>query len=297
MADFDLTQTDAQVQSILNDAQDAQGAGAQTTLTTDYIMLKDTSGNYHKILKDSFTEACRNVLAGLLVNNDKGTTISQIPAIASGDFGSVTPANLASVLGGQYNNMGTLNTTDFATVVASGNYKAYFASESAASTYHCPIAGTVCLVVSNQQNLIMQFVYGSGGAATRSGSLSTPTTVGTWGVWTRCDNFGYNSLSDLASALGGGLRTPLAQSSQGAQVFTDGLYYVWGEGIANARDGKRYALVVIQSRSDGYQVWTIGDAFDFGTDSSTKNLLYEIRENGVAVWKGSSLPCYIRKLA
>lgn len=99
MADFDLTQTDAQVQSILNDAQNAQGAGAQTTLTTDYIMLKDTSGNYHKILKDSFTEACRNVLAGLLVNNDKGTTISQIPAIASGDFGSVTPANLASVLG------------------------------------------------------------------------------------------------------------------------------------------------------------------------------------------------------
>ena len=101
MADFDLTQTDAQVQSILNDAQDAQGAGAQTTLTTDYIMLKGTNGRYHKILKDSFTEAVRNVLAGLLVNNDKGTTISQIPAIASGDFGSVTPANLASVLGGQ----------------------------------------------------------------------------------------------------------------------------------------------------------------------------------------------------
>ena len=100
MADFDLTQTDAQVQSILNDAQDVQGAGAQTTLTTDYIMLKGTNGRYHKILKDSFTEAVRNVLAGLLVNNDKGTTISQIAAIASGDFGSVTPANLASVLGG-----------------------------------------------------------------------------------------------------------------------------------------------------------------------------------------------------
>jgi hypothetical protein len=99
MADFDLTQTDQQVQNILNDAQDAMGAGAQTTLTTDYIMLKGTNGRYHKILKDSFTEAVRNVLAGLLVNNDKGTTISQIPAIASGDFGSVTPANLASVLG------------------------------------------------------------------------------------------------------------------------------------------------------------------------------------------------------
>ena len=99
MADFVLTQTDAQVQSVLNDAQDAQGAGAQTTLTTEYVMLKDTEGRYHKILKSSLTEACRNVLAGLLVNNDKGTTISQIAAIASGDFGSVTPANLASVLG------------------------------------------------------------------------------------------------------------------------------------------------------------------------------------------------------
>ena len=100
MADFDLTQTDQQVQNILNDGQSAMGAGAQTTLTTEYVMLKDTNGVYHKILKNSLTEACRNVLADLLVNNDKGTTISQIPAIASGDFGSVTPANLASVLGG-----------------------------------------------------------------------------------------------------------------------------------------------------------------------------------------------------
>lgn len=100
MADFDLTQTDQQVQNILNDGQSAMGAGAQTTLTTEYVMLKDTNGVYHKILKSSFTEAIRDVLAGLLVNNDKGTTISQIAAIASGDFGSVTPANLASVLGG-----------------------------------------------------------------------------------------------------------------------------------------------------------------------------------------------------
>lgn len=102
MADFDLTQTDQQVQNILNDAQGAMGASAQTTLTTEYVMLKDTNGVYHKILKSSFTEAIRDVLAGLLVNNDKGTTINQIAAIASGDFGSITPANLASVLGGVY---------------------------------------------------------------------------------------------------------------------------------------------------------------------------------------------------
>ena len=99
MADFDLVQTDAQVQSILNDGQSAMGASAQTTLTTEYVMLKDTNGIYHKILKSSFTEAIRDTLAGLLVNNDKGTTINQIAAIASGDFGSITPANLASVLG------------------------------------------------------------------------------------------------------------------------------------------------------------------------------------------------------
>lgn len=100
MADFDLTQTDAQVQSILNDGQNMQGAGAQTTLTTESVLLKDVNGNYHKILKSSFTEAIRDTLAGLLVNNDKGTTINQIAAIANGDFGSITPANLASVLGG-----------------------------------------------------------------------------------------------------------------------------------------------------------------------------------------------------
>ena len=105
MVDFDLTQTDQQVQNILNDAQGAMGASAQTTLTTEYVMLKDTSGVYHKILKSSFTEAIRDVLAGLLVNNDKGTTINQIAAIASGDFGSITPANLASVLGDVMNHI------------------------------------------------------------------------------------------------------------------------------------------------------------------------------------------------
>lgn len=124
MADFDLTQTDQQVQNILNDAQGAMGASAQTTLTTEYVMLKDTSGIYHKILKSSFTEAIRDVLAGLLVNNDKGTTINQIAAIASGDFGSITPANLASVLGGlEY--AGEINSSNIANVKV-GVMRAYF---------------------------------------------------------------------------------------------------------------------------------------------------------------------------
>lgn len=132
MADFDLTQTDQQVQNILNDAQGAMGASAQTTLTTEYVMLKDTSGVYHKILKSSFTEAIRDVLAGLLVNNDKGTTINQIAAIASGDFGSITPANLASVLGGllcQGNNNKDVDLNDW-------NETGFYMIQNYSSPYH-----------------------------------------------------------------------------------------------------------------------------------------------------------------
>ena len=144
MADFDLTQTDAQVQSILNDGQNMQGAGAQTTLTTESVLLKDVNGNYHKILKSSFTEAIRDTLAGLLVNNDKGTTINQIAAIASGDFGSITPANLASVLGGLLSSQTLMrkvfetdeNTyTDYDDFVRGG----VFYSGDAFTISHCPV--------------------------------------------------------------------------------------------------------------------------------------------------------------
>ena len=85
----------------LSDKKLAETSSETGVQTTDYVLLQDTDGAYHKILKSNFTEAIRNTLAGLLVNNDKGTSVNQIPAIASGDLGSVTPANLASVLGGQ----------------------------------------------------------------------------------------------------------------------------------------------------------------------------------------------------
>ena len=83
----------------LSDKKLAETSSETGVQTTDYVLLQDTDGAYHKILKSNFTEAIRNTLAGLLVNNDKGTSVNQIPAIASGDLGSVTPANLASVLG------------------------------------------------------------------------------------------------------------------------------------------------------------------------------------------------------
>ena len=178
MADFDLTQTDAQVQSILNDAQGAMGAGAQTSLTTDYIMLKDTSGNYHKILKDSFTEACRNVLAGLLVNNDKGTTISQIAAIASGDFGSVTPANLASVLGVTTNSIAS--DQDLNDIKTAGKYYVV------GTPTNMPFSGLhrgILIVESFTYNGSSYYSQTYREIVNNACKLYTRTCDGTWGNW------------------------------------------------------------------------------------------------------------------
>ena len=76
---------------------------SQTTVaTTDAVMLKDTNGEYHSIDKASFNEAVRASLGSILTNFDKGSSITRIPGIDSNnDLGSVTAANLASVLGGQ----------------------------------------------------------------------------------------------------------------------------------------------------------------------------------------------------
>ena len=76
--------------------------GTKTTaVNTDYVLLEDTNGNYQKIAKNSFTEAVRNTLGDILRNNDKGTSVNGLPALGSdNDFGSITTANLASVLGG-----------------------------------------------------------------------------------------------------------------------------------------------------------------------------------------------------
>lgn len=184
MADFNLTQTDQQVQNILNDAQGAMGASAQTTLTTEYVMLKDTNGVYHKILKSSFTEAIRDVLAGLLVNNDKGTTISQIAAIASGDFGSITPANLASVLDiflGAIRKGNIESTVDFNTFTPN-TLSFSWNSANDYATYHAPFSGSLAVFTLD---------WGSGYMAqiafclTEKGIASRFTNQGTgsWREW------------------------------------------------------------------------------------------------------------------
>lgn len=76
---------------------------SQVSITDQYVPLQDTDGNIVKISPASFQEALRVELGKLLANNDKGTTISGVPALSGSgnslDFGSITPANLASVLG------------------------------------------------------------------------------------------------------------------------------------------------------------------------------------------------------
>ena len=182
MADFDLSQTDQQVQNILNDAQGAMGAGAQTTLTTEYVMLKDTNGVYHKILKSSFTEAIRDVLAGLLVNNDKGTTINQIAAIASGDFGSITPANLASVLGGTLGIMGNLNASkDLDSLHEDKNVsKVYICTGAYPANWPGSVTGNgIVIDFSYSSGAGFQIVFGTRGIAARNKGIS----VTGWSSW------------------------------------------------------------------------------------------------------------------
>ena len=84
----------------LEDKKLSESASQSTLASTDAIMLKGTDGTYHEIARDSLVEAVRSVMGGILKNLDKGTTIGALAALGSGDdLGSITPANLASVLG------------------------------------------------------------------------------------------------------------------------------------------------------------------------------------------------------
>jgi len=257
MADrvYNLTQTGAEVQDIINDADNAKGAGATTSLTTDYIMLKDTNGQYHKIQKDSFTEAVRNTLASLLVNNDKGTTISQIAAIASGDFGSVTPANLASVLGDTVSYNGEMNNLKksgvFDCTSASGN--------PFGQNYTCIVFSTYV-----KGNILLQRAYRNNRAKMRW--LWDTSSQGDWTDWTEIyGSYMLNNseiLSPLASALGGG-------SLIGVQPPTD----AFGQSDGEYRDVTvSYGILLVRNYGTGEtSVYSVGDG--------TSHLIYPSTQN------------------
>lgn len=85
----------------IQDKDLANRTSQSTVASTDYILLEDTNGAYHKIAKASFTEAVRGALGSVINSVAKGTDIAKVPVLDSNnDLGMGTLANLASVLGG-----------------------------------------------------------------------------------------------------------------------------------------------------------------------------------------------------
>lgn len=88
---------------VLKEVQDkdlANQTSASTINSSDYVMLQDTNGGYHKISKASFTEAVRGALGSVINSVAKGSDIAKVPVLDSNnDLGMGTLANLASVLG------------------------------------------------------------------------------------------------------------------------------------------------------------------------------------------------------
>ena len=202
----------------LSDKKLAETSSETGVQTTDYVLLQDTDGAYHKILKSNFTEAIRNTLAGLLVNNDKGTSVNQIPAIASGDLGSVTPANLASVLG-ESKVEDLASGADLDTKITVGRYSCPY-NDTAAALVHCPTNMAFSMYVFRTLS-ISQLI------ATHTNELwyRSKSSDGSWHSWERVDNYGTTSLAELASALGvrGEYRWSDYNSAQGA-VFKLGSF-------------------------------------------------------------------------
>lgn len=80
-------------------AGEASGA-TDITSQCEYLIKNGQTGEFMNVLKSYIDESVRSALGALVNNLDKGTTIKSVLATdSSNDLGSITPANLASVLG------------------------------------------------------------------------------------------------------------------------------------------------------------------------------------------------------
>lgn len=97
----------------IQDKDLANRTSQSTVASTDYILLEDTDGAYHKIAKASFTEAVRGALGSVINSVAKGTDIAKVPVLDSNnDLGMGTLTNLASVLGVPAKITGRINAAD-----------------------------------------------------------------------------------------------------------------------------------------------------------------------------------------
>lgn len=79
-------------------ASDASGASDMTS-QCEFLIKNGQTGEFMNFLKSYIDESVRNALGALVNNLDKGTSIKSVLATdADNDLGSITPANLASVL-------------------------------------------------------------------------------------------------------------------------------------------------------------------------------------------------------
>lgn len=206
----------------LADKKLAETSSETGVQTTDYVLLQDTDGAYHKILKRNFTEAIRNTLAGLLVNNDKGTSVNQIPAIASGDLGSVTPANLASVLGAGFFKQrlysgGDFNNIKTNAIVSVENCSTNNPASMKYGVLFCSFNGNIgyqLYIPNSSDNYIYIRPYYND-----SFRDWQRITIGALGYLSS-----YTSLADLASALGG-VSTSVAKNG-GTTTVSTGVYAI-----------------------------------------------------------------------
>ena len=84
----------------IQDKDLANRTSQSSIASSDYVLLEDTNGAYHKIAKASFTEAVRGALGSVINSVAKGTDIAKVPVLDSNnDLGMGTLSNLASVLG------------------------------------------------------------------------------------------------------------------------------------------------------------------------------------------------------
>jgi len=78
-------------------------AGASAIANLKFLLVNGDDDGFNTAIKAYIDEAVRSAFGALVDNLDKGTAISRVLATdANHDLGSITPANLASVLGGWF---------------------------------------------------------------------------------------------------------------------------------------------------------------------------------------------------
>lgn len=76
-------------------------SGAASIANLKFLLANDDTEGFNTAIKAYIDEAIRSALGALVNNLDKGTAISRILATdENNDLGTITPANLSSVLGG-----------------------------------------------------------------------------------------------------------------------------------------------------------------------------------------------------